>query len=96
VRSGHGVEEIVRLIDLIHRGVVPRETRDHLPNRMIRPTTILLFGQSVPLSFDRDMLQRTFARPANWWDLLSSAVLAWLQAAFVVETRELNTLWWKI
>ena len=92
VRKGFDVDEIFRLIELVNRGVVTKETKDHAPSRRVKTNLIVICGQVINIHFDRDSLSRTFTRPANNWHLLSSVLLSFFLPAFVSETRSMNPI----
>ena len=94
VRRGFDVDEVFRLIALIHEGRVTRDTKDRAPVRRVKTNLIVLCGQVINVRFDRESLARTFTRPRNNWHLVSSVVLTFLLAGFVPETQSLNSPAW--
>jgi len=89
VRQGFDVEEVFRLVTLVHSGTVTKDTIDVAPDRRVRANLVILFGEPVSINLDRESLSRTFSRPPNHWHVLSSVILAFLLGICVGSTRTL-------
>lgn len=89
VRKGFDIDEIFRLVTLIQNGAVTRDMQDRAPVRKVKTNLILLCGRPVNVHFDRDSLQRTFARPVNNWHLLSAFILSVMLPIGITISRSL-------
>ena len=94
VRKGFDVDEVFRLYDLIRQGVITPETEIKSQVRKAKTNMIVLCGQVVNIHFDRDLLSRTFTRPANNWHLLSCVILTFMLSFLIPEIRHLNSKYW--
>ena len=96
VRKGFDVDEVFRMVQLVRDGTITRETRERAPIRRVRTNMIFLCGQSVNVHFDRESLQRTFARPVNNWHLLSSVILTFLLSVTTPLCRDMlpSSFYW--
>jgi hypothetical protein len=94
VRRGFDVDEVFRLIELIHQGVVTKDTRSLPSVRRVKTNLIIVCGKPINIHFDRDSLSRTFSRPMSNWHVFSATLLTFMLALFTTETRPLNSHAW--